>query len=49
MTDPLLSALNTLIFLVGVFGLAGIVIGWVVIDFLRRILEALHTAEVERE
>lgn len=25
------------------FGFAGIVVGWVVIDYLRRILDALHT------
>jgi hypothetical protein len=62
MTDPQpeLAALNTLIFLTCIFGLAGVVIGWVVIDFLRRLLDALHTliaqgsarrqwAKVERE
>ena len=43
MTDPLLHALNTLIFLTGVFVLASIVLSWVVIDHLRRILDALHT------
>ena len=34
---------DILIFLVVVFGLAGIVVGWVVLDFLRHLLDAAHT------
>lgn len=33
---------DILIFLAGVFGLAHIVIGWVIIDFCRRVLDALN-------
>jgi hypothetical protein len=35
-----------LVFFVITFGFAGIVLGWVAIDYLRQILDALHTANL---
>ena len=38
-----MDGLDLIVFFLVTFGLAGIVIGWVAIEHLRRILDAQHT------
>ena len=38
-----MDRVDLIVFFLVTFGLAGIVIGWVAIDYMRRILDAQHT------
>ena len=42
-----MDRVDLIVFFLVVFGFAGIVIGWVVIDYMRRILDAQHTLIVQ--